>query len=1660
MTRQSSTLSGFLTLAFLLFALPSYGAWLQDRKAELPTDEQKLFEYAQTRMNNGDWKEAERAFKAWLEKFPDGKNAENVYQQLGNLHHWYSHQYATSREWYAKLCEKFPKSPNYWNYRFQIASTWQNQNLRDKAIEEYRKISKEATDPNIRTNAIQQAWGVEGKYFYMHVNQSYTTGQEPVVHVQLSKIDKIEFRAVHIKFDAILEQLGKADGQNLRDAIAKVGKEGRRALKEWTATYTYDRNNYWKNEQVKVPSTESGVYIVQGEHDGVVMTVTLFVSQYGLITKSSAGKLLCFAQDRSTSRPIEGMTIRTLHAQKPLQGVTDANGLFVADDFKGGVVIGVKGTELVTTESYYGGDQGEHPLIYVTTDRPIYRPNQTVQFRVVHRSELGQKLLVKPGETMWVEIRDPKGNKVYDKLHAVGEFGSISGQLVLGDEPSLGEYTILTRGEKEDTNLHQWNWQWFGRWSTQTWNGVRFRVDEYRKPEYKVDVDFKKKTVLQGDDIEATIDAKYYFGSPVTDAEVAYTVTRRGYWYYWRCWDFYYDWYVEEGDDGDPIYEGKGHRGGRHINRDYGEQVLQGTGKTDKEGKVVVRFTSQKWDHDAVYDFHAQVTDLSRRVVEGGGSCKATRAEFGLAMSLNKYVYKPGDKVNARVRATTADDKVVAGQKITLKGYDRRWRNNAYDDAMLFEASSKTDEHGIAEFNFTPEREGGYLWLVAEAEDRKTNRVTAEHYVWLCGDSWYGDTVNLNGIDLILDKKTYEIGDTAHVLVTSQFKNVTFLLTVEGKEIHQQQVVALKGHTKMIDVKIDQPWYAPNVYLSVAAIKENAFMQKNKMIVVNPSEKFIKVEIKPDQAQYRPRNKARYEITTTGADGKPVAAEVAFGVVDDSIYALQDEYAPDIRKHFIHRRGIEVATSNSLQYYDYGRADEKKELEQSGQMGAPRGALAMDAAKPASAAPVAEKAKRREAGNKDGGGAAAYAATEIRSNFADTMVWRTVTTDAQGRAVVEVDIPDNLTTWKATARAVTADSRFGQETGSVVSRKEMIVRLETPRFFTQNDETVISAIVHNYLDGEKEVKIELAAEGIDVTGAKEMLVKVAAEGQKRIDWKSKIAGAGRAKITVKALSDLDSDAMQLVIPVLPHGAMKWDSRAGVVGDKVTEKIVIPPGSVKGASELMICVSPTHAAMVLDALEYLAGYPYGCVEQTMSRFLPTVVVSQALEKLGIEKPELKAELPAMVASGLQRLYNFQQQDGGWGWWQHDQSNAWTTAYVMTGLALAREADHQVSHEVFSRGLQALRQHLANNTDANIQAYLLYALMMSGQRDEVTRARLTDKLGELNDYSKALLALVLKKDGMRTGELLESLARDAKVVGGTAHFEGGTKGGWMDHHIEVSAAALRAYIACDPKHELVPKLVAWLARARQGNYWASTKQTAMVVYAFVDYLALTGDLNPDMTITLSVNGDKVYSEHVTKANWQNFDGMRKFNASQLSTGENTITIEKTGNGSPIYSVYAKYYADVEDMPASEGGIRVERTYAKVVRENGKLILQKLENGASVTSGDEIEVTLTVDADRDYEWLMMDDPLPSGFEPIREYYGHYGWHWNYWYSRKEFHDQKVSIAMTRLWHGQHVAQYRMRAETPGDFHALPSQVFNMYHPEIGGNSKEFRIKVVDKQ
>ena len=235
--------------------------------------------------------------------------------------------------------------------------------------------------------------------------------------------------------------------------------------------------------------------------------------------------------------------------------------------------------------------------------------------------------------------------------------------------------------------------------------------------------------------------------------------------------------------------------------------------------------------------------------------------------------------------------------------------------------------------------------------------------------------------------------------------------------------------------------------------------------------------------------------------------------------------------------------------------------------------------------------------------------------------------------------------------------------------------------------------------------------------------------------------------------------------------------------------------------------------------------------------------------------------------------------------------------------------------------------------------------------------------------------------------------------------------------------------------------------------------MVVFAMTDYLALTGEMDLDMTLSMDLNGRRIFSEHVTKENWQKFKGIWKFKADEFNRGDNTISFGKTGNGNPVYSIYLKYFANEEFFEASKGGITVERTYYRVAWDGKKRHRVELEEGATVKSGDEIEVSCRIRGDRNYEYLMLEIPMPSGFEAVREQRQRYGWRWNWWYSHKEFRDEKVAVAMTNLHQSNdNVITYTMRAERPGKYSVLPAVVFDMYYPQIGGNSREFRVTVVD--
>ena len=361
-----------------------------------------------------------------------------------------------------------------------------------------------------------------------------------------------------------------------------------------------------------------------------------------------------------------------------------------------------------------------------------------------------------------------------------------------------------------------------------------------------------------------------------------------------------------------------------------------------------------------------------------------------------------------------------------------------------------------------------------------------------------------------------------------------------------------------------------------------------------------------------------------------------------------------------------------------------------------------------------------------------------------------VKTGADGTAKVPVKYPDSLTGWKATARAVGSGAQFGIANSTTRTKQPLIVRLQAPRFFVVGDEVVLSAVVNNNTDADLSVKVSLDASGNLALGtdAKTTTLKVPANSEARADWKARVVTPGEVRLKTTAVGGKFSDAMEKTYLSHEHGIERLLTKAGKVrGSDITVKLDLPAARKKDTTTLVVQVAPSLAVTMLDALPYLIDYPYGCTEQTMSRFLPSVVTAKTLKDLGLQPEDVMsrvfggiearaggaappnlgakrdlAKLNEMTDAGLKRLYDFQHGDGGWGWWKEGQSDRWMTAYVVWGLTLAKQSGVALKANVLERGAAFLDKTLVEEElNFDMQAFMLHALAV--QRADAKQAGLT-------------------------------------------------------------------------------------------------------------------------------------------------------------------------------------------------------------------------------------------------------------------------------------------------------------------------------------------------
>ncbi|MCH8474562.1 MAG: hypothetical protein LAT55_04970 [Opitutales bacterium] len=755
----------------------------------------------------------------------------------------------------------------------------------------------------------------------------------------------------------------------------------------------------------------------------------------------------------------------------------------------------------------------------------------------------------------------------------------------------------------------------------------------------------------------------------------------------------------------------------------------------------------------------------------------------------------------------------------------------------------------------------------------------------------------------------------------------------------------------------------------------------------------------------------------------------------------------------------------------------------------------------------------------------------VRSDFRSTAHWSPgILTGEDGRGKVTLTFPENLTQWEIIARGITRNTEVGQEVTHITTSIPVAMRVQTPRFLVEGDYAILSGVAQNLTAGELEAGMDLRTENLVPEREGFERHSLPPGAQVRIDRGFHTESPlDEVKVTGELRSAAGSDAMEATFPVIEYGILQYhgDSLITQAGKEITESVLafdLPPQKYPDRASLEIRTSASLASTALDALPYLANFPYGCTEQTLSRFLPSLLVQSTLADLdldpglvanrifgGIEQtyrddhlPEREhtlEQLDEMVAQGLRRLLDLQKGNGSWGWWRHSRPNAWMTAYAAMGLALAEQNGLSVPRSALNRSSDWLQSEMINYRNRpDLLAWMLYAVALNehaswDDRSSANAAYLWENRGLLRSYGRSLLTLVFHHREQenevyadRAKSLLGTLENGLREVReGSALLDGepgevwgvhwGEEGPtlrWNRNGVESTAWALRAFLAVEPDHPRADQAMQWLVRQRRGAQWSNTRDSALALMALNDYLQVSGELDADLEVEVMVNGEvrdsiRLEGEEALGVHTLEIPG------DQLLFGENEVTFRTRGEGRLYASMGVEYFSREVPIEAKGNEVFVEREYRvkrRVQRLDGSFRREwmELEENELIEAGDRVEVRLLLEVPVDLEYLVFEDQKAAGLEPEQQRSGERTYAVaqradgsfgdDRTFAHMEIRDKHTAFFIDRLPNGLHEIRYNLRAETPGRFTALPVLGHAMYVPEVRANSSSFRLGITDRR
>lgn len=1322
------------------------------------------------------------------------------------------------------------------------------------------------------------------------------------------------------------------------------------------------------------------------------------VTDIGLSVREANGTVYVWATSLTKGSPVKDLRVLVYGANNVVmgEGLTDAEGWCSCEMPEAGKPFAVVASRMDGTDTSFlaladAVDENtqlgaRRPFLtgtgseaYVWTDRGIYRHGETILVHAILRDAKGQAPKPFP---VTLSLVDPEFKTLLKRTQVIDRYGVVARTdfSVPDDQPS-GTWRVCVETPGDDPVLL----------------GEReIKIEEFVPPQIRVKVE-PPATSVAGSNMLFTVSAEHLFGGPAKGLPAEGAVMFEDTPFAPKGWDGF-----RFGDESRSLQPNFTTLDRVNLD-DQGRRAFSIDFPARARPRAAVRMTVQG------------------SVFESGGRPASARTTsvvhaypYYIGVALPGTVRESPEPRACRVVMVNPDGTPHAGARRLLARFERidcvyglkkvegcwEWRSDRIRYPMGEEVEVPVAATGLATLRLPASVCGDCAVTLFEPE----TGVSFSAGYWVGGKddgTVRASLENPSKVTIVPDKATYRPGERPRLAVKAPFAGCAWVSVLQNEMVYSQ-VITLTNATSEVVLEPATTAWAPGVDVMISVVqaaKPGARHVVNRAygvapIRVTPSDRTLDVKVKANVV-CAPTGGSSVTVEVDARGEAAVGAIAAVTVVDEGINLLTDEKTPDPAAWFAETRQGE-----------HDLFDIFNRL-----------------------LPIFDESYKR-AGAKTGGGADCDLFRRVSPvptrRFKPLSTWKLEVPLRDGRATVPFSLPEFVGEVRVTAVAY---NRCATGAGSVQAKvsPKLVSQPDAPRFAAPGDVFLATLTLSNRSGGTGTATYDLMAGGaIGLDRPIHGTLSLADGASETLTFPVKAGRApGSGTLVFVAEGFGEKHKSEIELPVRP--AVPWTKTARTVclqpGETVT--FTNAGGALPDCARRAFLASGNPVAELASALEYLVGYPHGCLEQTASRVFPLITAGGILNALPVQETSVAQDARATVDTGIRRVCSMVRANDFAAWPDTDTApwNREVSLWAAHFLVEAQAAGFQVPNDRLARVKGFLRTW-SMSTNLTTAVYACHTLALAGTPDRDRMLFAFDRRATLPLLSRARLARAFARTGDR--DRARELVAAAEPT-----------------CVKDAAFALLALLELDPSDARIPGLVTFLT-SRRGPvhaHWGTTEENAHALLALGAYYRMEAPNAQPPELELR-HGDRIETLALKRA-WR-------------IVGGGDVTIANRGKGAAFVTSTRLALPDA-DVAAESSGIRVARRFLRV--DGSVADLATLVRGEMII----VETTLTAPAQTTYSDLVLEELLPACFESDQTPVSRSAYPWVSpgvaWELRRDLRDDRV-LAFSRRFNLAEGAcarfLYAVRVVSAGEFVLPGPSVEAMYSPSVRARGESARLKI----